>query len=337
MGLFNSRPQDNSDLEDEQPQNRRRRLSNEFEPRRTRRRLDNQDSDEVLQHPPQPPPEPQVQELRRSPRLNRQEPRLGQSTILRLALESVLLRIITEEVENEVRTEVFYFIGSFLVGMGDRLPSNQQRYSHGEIVRVELQAEIEADDVIDLPMMIIGTRDNSSANGWLMYVFGGSNTQESLERINCLEEPRILGTRGNFVISLQASLANILESLFTDVSGEEVFRPLSALVLSQLLEHGDVDYYQLFTRLSELLPAEKRSVESELVEAQLPSTLANELTNKPKQCPVCLTDFEDTEHVRVLKCGHVFHKECIDTWLTQHVNNCPLCRKEAVELFERRE
>lgn len=43
-------------------------------------------------------------------------------------------------------------------------------------------------------------------------------------------------------------------------------------------------------------------------------------------CPVCLSEFEDDESVRLLpKCSHAFHLPCIDTWLKSH-SSCPLCR-----------
>lgn len=45
----------------------------------------------------------------------------------------------------------------------------------------------------------------------------------------------------------------------------------------------------------------------------------------PDRCTVCLVDFEDEEAVKKLPCGHVFHAQCVDTWLqTAHV--CPLCK-----------
>lgn len=43
-------------------------------------------------------------------------------------------------------------------------------------------------------------------------------------------------------------------------------------------------------------------------------------------CAVCLAEFRDGETLRLLpRCGHAFHRACIDTWLRAHVN-CPLCR-----------
>ncbi|XP_027332411.1 putative RING-H2 finger protein ATL12 [Abrus precatorius] len=44
------------------------------------------------------------------------------------------------------------------------------------------------------------------------------------------------------------------------------------------------------------------------------------------ECTVCLSQFEDTEILRLLpKCKHAFHMNCIDKWLENH-SNCPLCR-----------
>ncbi|CAH2036438.1 unnamed protein product, partial [Thlaspi arvense] len=44
-------------------------------------------------------------------------------------------------------------------------------------------------------------------------------------------------------------------------------------------------------------------------------------------CPICLEEYEDDHEIRRLKkCGHVFHRFCIDSWLTRH-RSCPSCRR----------
>lgn len=49
------------------------------------------------------------------------------------------------------------------------------------------------------------------------------------------------------------------------------------------------------------------------------------------RCLVCLCDFEAEEEARKLvKCEHLFHRLCIDQWLTTGRNSCPLCRGEGV-------
>ena len=44
------------------------------------------------------------------------------------------------------------------------------------------------------------------------------------------------------------------------------------------------------------------------------------------ECAVCLQEFQDHETLRLIpKCDHVFHPDCIDTWLLSH-STCPVCR-----------
>ncbi|KAL4317916.1 hypothetical protein GQ457_18G019850 [Hibiscus cannabinus] len=55
-------------------------------------------------------------------------------------------------------------------------------------------------------------------------------------------------------------------------------------------------------------------------------TLKTRPNDSPKDCAVCLLEFEDNEYVRTLPvCSHAFHVDCIDVWLKSHAN-CPLCR-----------
>ena len=42
-------------------------------------------------------------------------------------------------------------------------------------------------------------------------------------------------------------------------------------------------------------------------------------------CPICCYGYEMQDNIRYLICSHMFHKECIDTWLVRN-NRCPICR-----------
>ncbi|KAL5220421.1 hypothetical protein ABZP36_025134 [Zizania latifolia] len=47
------------------------------------------------------------------------------------------------------------------------------------------------------------------------------------------------------------------------------------------------------------------------------------------ECAVCLNAVDEGEMVRQLPgCGHVFHQECIDVWLSSNAS-CPVCRRKA--------
>ncbi|PON68223.1 43kDa postsynaptic protein [Parasponia andersonii] len=66
-------------------------------------------------------------------------------------------------------------------------------------------------------------------------------------------------------------------------------------------------------------PASKSAVE------ELPAIAASEeLSNV---CVVCIEEFVKGEELRELPCKHIYHKDCILTWLKQR-NTCPECRYE---------
>jgi len=52
-----------------------------------------------------------------------------------------------------------------------------------------------------------------------------------------------------------------------------------------------------------------------------------------EKCVICLDNYEHGTYKRVLKCGHVFHKKCVDRWfckLSEYDKDltCPICRKK---------
>ena len=51
------------------------------------------------------------------------------------------------------------------------------------------------------------------------------------------------------------------------------------------------------------------------------------INNSELFCSICQSDVGiNTEIVRELKCSHVYHLNCIDTWFLIK-NECPLCKK----------
>ncbi|CZT12090.1 uncharacterized protein RAG0_16048 [Rhynchosporium agropyri] len=50
-------------------------------------------------------------------------------------------------------------------------------------------------------------------------------------------------------------------------------------------------------------------------------------------CAICLEDFESgISEIRELPCGHIFHPECIDTFLVNISSLCSMCKKSALPL-----
>ncbi|KAJ1916645.1 hypothetical protein H4219_003660 [Mycoemilia scoparia] len=63
--------------------------------------------------------------------------------------------------------------------------------------------------------------------------------------------------------------------------------------------------------------------------------------NDDNCCPICLCELETGEKkIRQLLCGHEFHTECIDYWLTTKSVNCPMCKLnilDALGLYKHRQ
>jgi RING/U-box domain-containing protein len=51
-------------------------------------------------------------------------------------------------------------------------------------------------------------------------------------------------------------------------------------------------------------------------------------------CRVCLARFEPESVVNRLPCGHLFHSDCLDTWLRYDRATCPLCRARLLPLAD---
>ncbi|ODQ61523.1 hypothetical protein WICANDRAFT_24344, partial [Wickerhamomyces anomalus NRRL Y-366-8] len=50
-----------------------------------------------------------------------------------------------------------------------------------------------------------------------------------------------------------------------------------------------------------------------------------------ERCQICLSEYDDGEVVRKLSsCNHFYHKDCVDNWLLNGKNNCPLCRSKGI-------
>lgn len=46
----------------------------------------------------------------------------------------------------------------------------------------------------------------------------------------------------------------------------------------------------------------------------------------PNECSICLTTLTNS-NLKKLKCGHIFHYDCIDKWYNEDINGrCPYCR-----------
>ena len=53
-------------------------------------------------------------------------------------------------------------------------------------------------------------------------------------------------------------------------------------------------------------------------------------------CSICLSDVRPTRNNPPIRCGHVFHSDCLQHWKDQGKNTCPTCRKvfDVMDIFD---
>ena len=53
----------------------------------------------------------------------------------------------------------------------------------------------------------------------------------------------------------------------------------------------------------------------------------NEDEFKQNNCVICSDDFKSNNKIPILSCGHSFHWKCLEKWVTQTHNICPICKE----------
>jgi hypothetical protein len=46
------------------------------------------------------------------------------------------------------------------------------------------------------------------------------------------------------------------------------------------------------------------------------------------ECSVCLNPVRYTRQSKKLECGHLYHTQCIDNWISVGGDTCPMCRNQ---------
>ena len=56
----------------------------------------------------------------------------------------------------------------------------------------------------------------------------------------------------------------------------------------------------------------------------------DKLSPEKKTCIICLENFKESDKIINLSCFHMFHNNCIRTWLNDN-NYCPLCKNKVID------
>ena len=72
--------------------------------------------------------------------------------------------------------------------------------------------------------------------------------------------------------------------------------------------------------------------EMEIIKERFTNTLT-EARTEDELCPICYTEYCQGDLVTAIPgCGHEFHFDCIETWISNGNNSCPVCRAPIANL-----
>lgn len=67
-------------------------------------------------------------------------------------------------------------------------------------------------------------------------------------------------------------------------------------------------------------------------------TYLNELedcSDENYECFICLENYKEKPNLKILCCSHVFHPECLLTWIQKNKDtSCPVCKKDILDCNE---
>ena len=160
-------------------------------------------------------------------------------------------------------------------------------------------------------------------------IFKNEKEELNKEEINKIEnkeereayEKKILGIK-NKNFSLKDFLKDNKKEIFEvtiDLIGCVFFVPqcyadLSIKIADSIYKRNEIKY-------------DNDKISSEDILNYLPITILGKRINNniEYKCIICYDDFNEGDKITTLPCVHVFHIECIQTWILQH-KYCPICK-----------
>lgn len=96
---------------------------------------------------------------------------------------------------------------------------------------------------------------------------------------------------------------------------------------------ADIDFLALWGHQTQKVSTEvieKNTIKYKYVRSKKRS--ADEHNPELDKCPICISDFKNGEDVRRLRCLHAFHVDCVDEWICNRQQSCPVCRTKAIQI-----
>ena len=108
---------------------------------------------------------------------------------------------------------------------------------------------------------------------------------------------------------------------------EYALRAVEQQIMDEICPNPDKMSYEQLLQLEEEVGSVNKGLSIEKINKIPLKPFHKALFDDNLDCIICMEKFEESEQVKQLKCGHIFHGDCIDKWLEKE-KKCPFCKSE---------
>ena len=113
------------------------------------------------------------------------------------------------------------------------------------------------------------------------------------------------------------------------VEEELAIRAVEQQIMDEICPNPDRMSYEQLLELEEGVGNVNKGLSKDKIDKIPNKPFRKALFDDNIDCIICMEGFNENELVKQLDCGHIFHGDCIDHWLSQQ-KNCPFCKKECI-------
>lgn len=113
---------------------------------------------------------------------------------------------------------------------------------------------------------------------------------------------------------------------------EFALRAVEQQIIDEICPNPDSMSYEQLLQLEEEVGKVNKGLSKDKIKKIPLKPFHKALFDDNSDCIICMEGFSENEMVKQLMCGHIFHGDCIDHWLSQE-KNCPFCKADCGNIF----
>ena len=126
---------------------------------------------------------------------------------------------------------------------------------------------------------------------------------------------------------LKQTILNEDQFLKEKLEEEFALKAVEQQIMDEICPNPDKMSYEQLLQLEEGVGNVNKGLSKDKISKIPEKPFHKALFDDNTQCIICMDGFNENELVKQLDCGHIFHGDCIDHWLSQQ-KNCPFCKAE---------